>query len=166
MKEVFTLILCNQLDLTENGFCLNTTNNASALYQVNFDSLFNGKQKLYNKCQLRVALVTNPIAAATLDKAVGSIYITGLTSGNDLGTNGLFVCNYNPSNASASGSSTGYYLPNNFYQNTNGTQMNQVPTGVRNFNVNFVNITGDLQPTANVPDYRMALQFELYDPVV
>jgi hypothetical protein len=166
MKEVFTLILCNQLDFTTNGFAVNATNKASVLYQVDFGALFNGKDKMYNKCQLRASLMTNNVAAAGLSLATGSIIITGLASGNDLGTNGLFITNYTPSNANASGSSTGYYLPTNALLNTNGTQMNQVPSGIRQFNVNFVNLNGALQPTANVPDYRMVLQFELYDPVV
>ena len=166
MKEVFTIILCNQLDLTTNGFAVNATNKASVLYQVDFGALFNGKDKMYSKCQLRISLMTNNLASANLSLASGSIMITGLASGNDLGTNGLFVANYTPSNANASGSSTGYYLPTNGLTTTTGTQMNQIPSGVRQFNVNFVNLNGALQPTANVPDYRMVLQFELYEPVV
>jgi hypothetical protein len=166
MKEVFTLILSNQLDLTINGFALNATNKASVVYQVDFNALFNGKDKMYNKCQLRMALMTNNLAASSIALATGSILITGLASGNNLGTNGLFVANYTPANANASGSSTGYYLPTNALLNTNGTQMNQIPTGIRQFNVNFVNLSGALQPSANIPDYRMVLQFELYDPVV
>jgi hypothetical protein len=167
MKEVFTLILSNQLDLTTNGFALNATNKASVLYQVDFGALFNGKDKMYKKCQLRMALMTNNLSASSIALSTGSILITGLASGNDLGVNGLFVANYAPSNATASGSgSTGYYLPTNTLLNTNGTQMNQIPTGIRQFNVNFLNLSGALQPTANIPDYRMVLQFELYEPVV
>lgn len=166
MKEVFTLLLGNQLTLsTGTGFALNNTNRAAVQYQVNFDSLFNGKNKLYKKCQVRTSIITDNVAVATLDKASGSIFATGLVSGNDLGTNGLFLMNYYPSNSNVSGSSTGYYLNKTVFNNANGTQMNAVPSGVQTFTVRFTNISSALQATANVPDYRIALQFELYEPI-
>jgi len=166
MKEVFTLLLGNQLTLsTGTGFALNNNNRAAVQYQVNFDSLFNGKNKLYKKCQVRTAIISDNVAIATLDKASGSIFATGLVSGNDLGTQGLFLMNYSASNSNVSGSSTGYFLNTSVFDNANGTQMNAVPTNVQTFTVNFTNISGALQATANVPDYRLALQFELYEPI-
>lgn len=166
MKEVFTLVLCNQLTIDGGtGFALNTSNKASISYQVNFDALFNGKQKLYKKCQVRTAIISSFVAATALPNAIGSVSAVGLASGNDLGTNGLFLMNYIPSNANASGSSTGYYFNTNVLTNLNGTQMSQVPRGVQTFSINFTNISGALQATGNVPDYRLNLQFELYDDI-
>lgn len=166
-KEVFTLVLMNDLPIANGGFMIDSTNNSNTKYQVDFGSLFQGRDRLYNKCQVRSQLISNGVVASTINSSVGVLSLVGLGSGNSLGTNGLFLMFLNPSASSVSGSSTGYFYAGvSSLPTANGTQLTTIPTGIREFNIVFQSVSGVIQADANMGNYRLVLQFELYDPIV
>ena len=173
MSETFTLALISDKAVSDGGFMVNNSNLYNIKYQVDFDALFQGKNREYSKAQVRVQLITNTFNTNTTSfaKVIGGISLTGLTATNSLGTTGLFLTTYYPTNGTMTGlTNGGAYLNISTLSFRNGTQVNTIPTGVREFNVQFSSVGGTTQiklPGENdMPNYRMILQFELYDPIV
>lgn len=168
MSQVFTLVLSSDVLIADGGFALDTVNNCNVKYQVNFDALFQGENRKYSKCTLRAQLISQNAVTSAINNTTGLLVLQGLGSGNSLGVNGLFLATMAPVSATVSGgTASGYYY--------NGvgtipypvsTQVTQIPTGVRDFSVVFTSIAGAIQANANLPNYKLILQFELYDRIV
>jgi hypothetical protein len=94
--------------------------------------------------------------------------VGGVSTGNSLGTNGLFLMMLNPAAASVSGSGTGFFYAGvSTLSSTNGTQLTAIPSGIQEFNIAYTNVSnGAIQADTSMPNYRLMLQFELYDPIV
>lgn len=165
-KEVFTLNLISELSEANGGFMIDSTNNSNILYEVDFDALFNGKNKFYSKCQLRGSLISNGRGPGDLSDSTGFIILVGLGSINSLGINGIHVCTTYPINKSEAGLSqfVGYSYAASTIQNPNGTQI-LIPNGIRQFRIQYYDPIQELLFNANMPNYSLILQFELYDPI-
>lgn len=166
-KEVFTLNLISELSVANGGFVLDTTNNANILYQVDFDSLFNGRDKLYSKCQVRGSLISNGRGPGDLSDSTGFVILVGLGSNNSLGINGLHIVTTYPINKAQAGLSqfTGYSYATSTLENPNGSQVSPMPTGIQQFRIQLYDPIQELLFNANMPNYTLSLQFELYDPI-
>lgn len=167
MSETFTLALTSDKSVQNGGFMINDSDKYNIQYQVNFDALFQGKNREYSKAQVRIQFISNLILANTsYSSTLGSLQLTGLTSVNSLGANGLYLSIYYPTNGNMTGLSGGPYYNISTLSFKNGTQVATIPTGIREFNVLFTTIGGLKQTGIAPPNYRMVLQFELYDPIV
>jgi len=166
-REVFTLQLISELTVANGGFALDTTNNSDILYQVDFDSLFNGIDKKYSKCQVRGSLVSNGRGAGDLNDSVGFVILVGLGSNNSLGINGLHICTTSPLNKAESGQSQfiGYSYATSTLMHSNGSQVSPIPSGIMQFRIQYYDAIQEILFNANMPNYSLSLQFELYDPV-
>lgn len=166
-KEVFTLNLISELSEQNGGFMINSTNNANILYEVDFDSLFNGRDKLYSKCQVRGSLISNGRGSGSLDDSTGFVILVGLGSNNSLGINGLHIVTTYPINKQEAGLSqfVGYSYATSTLQNPNGSQVSPIPTGIKQFRIQLYDPIQELLFNANMPNYTLSLQFELYDPI-
>ena len=164
MGETFVLSLKNTLDLTSGGFCIDSTSN-SAKYQINFDTLFNNRHRLYKKCQVRCVLISGIKPNDFLPATIGSLNITGLSTQNSLGTSGLQVLsNLLPQTATFGTSSTGnYFFNRSTLTDANGVQLCSIPYGTQVIQVNFLSIVGVLLNASDIPDYSLELFFEMYD---
>jgi hypothetical protein len=162
-REYYGLLLQNQLSVSQGGFCLDTTSNANAIFQVNFDALFQGRGNLFNKCQVRGRLVSDGLGETPVQNALGFVSIIGLPS-SSFGTNGTYILPLNPSPQTDAGDleQTGYYFSNSSMSNRNGTQVS-IPTGIRQIQVQFRSVAGSLHVAGNIPDYSLYLEFELYE---
>ena len=162
-KEIFSLALTSEILVSDGGFALDTANNSNILYQVDFDSLFNNRNKIYSICQVRCHLISTASTTSTIDAVSGSLILQGLGSGNTLGLNGIQLANMFPTNSSVSGTLTGFFYIINTLNSVNGSQVTQVPEGVRQFRIVYNSVAGTLQPNTSMPNYRLVLQFELYN---
>lgn len=162
-KEVFTLALSSETLFSDGGFVLDSSNNSNILYQVDFNSLFNNRNKLYSKCQVRCHLISTASTTTTIDAVSGILVLQGLGSGNTLGLNGIQLANMSPTNSTVSGTLTGFFYTVSTLNALNGSQVTQVPEGIRQFRIIFNSVAGTLQPNTSMPNYRITLQFELYD---
>jgi hypothetical protein len=164
-SETFILILNNTLDLTEGGYCIDTTLNSKAKYEVNFNSLFQQRQRFYKKCQVRYELISEYKASTLLPNVIGGIYIAGLSTQNTLGAYGLPVVNNLQPQTSAAVQSGGWFFNNRNISDVNGVQLCSIPSGTQVIQVNFVSVLDvPLQP-GNIPNYQLKLFFEFYDHV-
>lgn len=166
-REVATLNLISELTVANGGFALDTTNNANILYQVDFDSLFNGRDKLYSKCQVRGSLVSNGRGSGDLSDSTGFVILVGLGSNNSLGINGIHIVTTYPINKQEAGLSqfVGYSYATSTLMNPSGSQVSPIPSGIRQFRIQLYDPIQELLFNANMPNYSLILQFELYDPV-
>lgn len=162
-REIFSLALTSDTTLPNGGFVLDNTNRSNVLYQVDFDSLFNGRNKMYKNCQVRCQIISTASTTTTIDTVSGALILQGLGSGNSLGINGYQLANMSPTNSNVSGTLTGFFYTVSTLAAANGTQITQVPEGVRQFRIVFNSVAGTLQATASMPSYRLVLQFELYN---
>lgn len=162
-KEIFSLALTSDLSLQNGGFVLDSTNRSNVLYQVDFDSLFNNRNKIYSKCQVRCHLISTASTTSSIDSVSGSLILQGLGSGNTLGINGIQLANMSPTNSNVSGTLTGFFYTVSTLATANGSQVTQVPEGVRQFRIVYNSVAGTVQATASMPSYRLVLQFELYN---
>ena len=166
MSQIFTLVLSSDVAISDGGFVLDSTNNCNTRYLVNFDSLFQGENRRYSKCMLRSQLISQNVASSAINNATGLLTLQGLGSANSLGINGLFLGVMVPAGAGASGVSTGYYYNGSgTIPFPNGVQVTQIPTGIRDFYVVFTSIADTIQLNANLGNYKLVLQFELYDRI-
>lgn len=163
-KEVFTLLLISSRDGT-----VDPNNSASVSYMVNFDSLFQGREKLYKRCIVRSNWTTGGITATTVNNTVGVLEIQGLFSGNLLGDSShplLFIYPFN----SASAGTGGFYFQttSNFNTvplmglNTAVGVETTIPSGIRRFLINELSVVGNSLSTYTT-DYSVIIQFELYN---
>lgn len=164
-SETFILVLRNTLDLTKGGYCIYTTLNSKAKYQVNFDTLFNNRQRFYKKCQVRYLLTSNRLTSTPLGNVVGGIYITGLSMQNTLGAYGLPICNLLFPQNSAAVETGGYFFNRSSLTDVNGVQLCSIPYGTQVIGVDFVSVLDVLLQGGNIPDYDLELHFEFYDPI-
>lgn len=162
-KEYFGLLLQNQLSISDGGFCLDTTSNANAVYQVDFDALFQGRGKLYNKAQVRARLISDGEGQTPIENAIGTLSILGLPSVG-LGTQGTYIMGLTPSPQTDAGdtTATGYYYNLSSMNNKNGTQVG-VPSGIQVIRVQCRSVLGTILAPGNMPDYSLYLEFELYE---
>jgi hypothetical protein len=164
-SETFILVLNNTLDLTEGGYCIDTTLNSRAKYQVNFNSLFNQRQRLYKKCQVRYELLSEYKGNTPLQNVVGGIYITGLSTQNTLGAYGLPIANVLLPQISSAVEADGWFFNNRSTTDTNGVQLCSIPSGTQVIQVNFMSVLDVPLEGGNIPNYQLKLYFEFYDPV-
>jgi hypothetical protein len=164
-SETFTLLLNNTLDLTEGGYCIDTTLNSRAKYQVNFDSLFNQRQRFYKKCQVRYELASEYKASTALQNVIGGIYVTGLSTQNTLGAYGLPIANLLLPQISSAVQAGGWFYNIRNTSDTNGVQLCSIPSGIQDIQVNFVSVLDVPLQGGNIPNYQLKLFFQFYDPV-
>jgi hypothetical protein len=150
------------------GYVLNNTALANYQYQVNWDAVFNGLNKKYNKAFVRIHMsgVTN-IAKSTISNAVGYVSLVGLGSGYGFSQDiaGLVISDLLFSNSTQISSlETGYYMVADT-RNMKVAPMCPTPQGVSTLNVQFVQENGDLMAEANLSGYFITIMFELFDPV-
>jgi hypothetical protein len=150
------------------GYVLNNTALANYQYQVNWDAVFNGLNKKYNKAFVRIHMsgVTN-IAKSTISNAVGYVSLVGLGSGYGFSQDiaGLVISDLLFSNSTQISSlETGYYMGADT-RNMKVAPMCPTPQGISTLNVQFVQENGDLMEDANLSGYFITIMFELFDPV-
>jgi len=164
MSETFVLVLRNTLNLTNGGYCIDTTVNSKATYQINFDTLFNNRQRFYKKCQIRCSLKSSIKPNQFLQNTVGIVSLVGLGSNNTLGANGLPILPVLfPQSATFIGSTDTYFYTRGTLCNSNGVQLCSIPYGVQNIQVVFSDMVNAVLPSADIPDYELELYFEMYD---
>lgn len=142
--------------------------NASVMWNINFDDLFNGDNKIYNKCRLRYQFTSNAWTSVQgeYDKYTGYL-TTSLPSKYQQvrGLNGSVLGIINPQYVGNLDASTNVYK--NSYNvstlTTNGIDIN-VPSGLQPLYVNLYqdNSNQSLISWSTEPEWMLLLTFELY----
>jgi hypothetical protein len=163
-----------QLSLYSNstkGYVLNNALLSNHQYQINWDAVFNGLNKKYNKAFVRIHVsgVTD-IPKTTVSAAVGYVSLVGLGSsyGYSQDIAGLVISDLLFSNSSqvaaAASGEVGYYIGADT-RNMKVAPMCPTPQGVSTLNVQFVQENGDLMADVNLSGYLITIMFELFQPV-
>lgn len=168
-REVFTLVLNSAKTVANGGFVLDNQTNANVLYQINFDSLFQGKNRMYKYAQLRGLLISELVSVTALPNAIGYISIVGFSQKNSLGVVASpIIFNQIPTADSPiiSGSMLGAYYYNGFRSTLSSYEAYELctlPQGIQNIQVQFTSLTDAIQAGGNLGNYNLILQFELYN---
>lgn len=167
-RESFTLLLNSEKLISQGGFVLNSDTNANVKYQVNFDELFQQRDKLYKYAQIRAQLISERVSVSPLPSSIGTISIVGLGMGDSKGTDGLpILFSLNIGSPIASGDATTGYFATSFGaslgNSERGIQFTSIPFGIREFSVQFTSTTGAIQAGGNIGNYNLLIQFELYN---
>lgn len=165
-REVFCLSLYSA---STRGYVIDTTLYGATQYSVNWDALFNGRNKMYKSCFVRARIVGNgEIAKSSIANATGVVSLVGLTSSRTIGNElqGLVIAPLNFSAASViSATETGYYLNIDTTASLCAPQTTP-PQGVSPITLLFSQENGSTMANANMSPYYVTLCFELFDPIV
>lgn len=159
-REVFTLVL----DSDEAYF----DQYSGARYEVNFDALFQGREKFYKRCAVRGNWITDRILETQLGNVVGFLEISGLLSGHLHGDSAypLLILYPSPSMNFTGNPTQNIYETGtgelNSLENEHGIQTMSVPSGVRRFFVQETSVANN-SISEYMAGYKLVLQFELYN---
>jgi hypothetical protein len=163
-SEVFNLYLSSN---TNCPFLIDGTDKNNCLYRVEFDSLFQGKAKKYNYCELRVLFnsLRNSSSTSAIASTTGNLVLRGgLSELNNYGTTGVYLCEAVPQvgvfNTTTPSTVDGWYYYTNNLGNISGTPI-VVPEGSQQFRIQLVGIASQNLLTTLAVNYDIILQFEL-----
>jgi hypothetical protein len=165
-REVFTLLLNSTKLISNGGFVLDNSNNANVKFQVNFDALFQNRDKLYKRCQLRGQMVSLLVPPSQSIGAFGYLELQQLGTKNTLGLVALPVSQYISLGRLASSDSVFGHANNPFYnylENLEGIELDEIPVGGKNFSIQYKNVLGNIQSGSDIGLYTLLLQFELFN---
>lgn len=140
-------------------------------YQVDWDAVFNGLNKKYNKCYVRVHLSgTGNIAKDGVANSTGFLSLVGLGSSYGFSPDsypGLIISDIQFNNSSQiSAAETGYYI-NIDTRGQKIAPMCPTPKGtMSNFVVRLFQENNTIMSNTNLSPYVITIIFELFDPVV
>lgn len=167
-KEVFTLFLRET-----DGY----VSDARVIFEVNYDALFNGRDKLYRKCQVRGNWMTTGITATQINNLVGVLELQGCLSGYLLGDSNYPLLCIIPLPTSDSGggidgeniyasyhtSYTGVLPIMNSLNQKDGLQTTNIPSGIQRITLNQTSVADNLLIGYTPGNFVTILQFELYN---
>lgn len=167
-RESFTLLLNSEKLISQGGFVINSDTNANVLYRVDFDELFQQRNKLYKYAHIRGQLISERVSSSPLPSSIGNLSIMGLGLGNTDGVEGVpLIFSLNIGSPTASGdTSLGYFMTSfgaSLGNSEEGTQFTSIPYGIREFSIQYTSLTGAIQAGGNLGNYNLILQFELYN---
>lgn len=163
-KEVFTLLLNSTKSIEQGGFMLDDSYNANVKFQVNFDALFQKRNELYKRCQIRAQMISMLVPPSQSIACFGFLDLMGLGTKNTLGCISLPISQYIALGRLASSDSVFGHSNNPFYnylENYEGIELDEIPLGGKNFSIQFKNVLGNV--SGDVGDYTLLLQFELFN---
>jgi hypothetical protein len=139
-------------------------------YQVNWDALFQGKNKLYKNCFIRTRLSgASNISKDTVGNSAGVLSVVGLGYNKSVSEdiNGLVLAPVSYLASSSYSSDTGVYLDiNTLPSDDGGCPQITPPQGITNISILFTeDATGNPMPVARLSNYVLTLSFKLVDPV-
>lgn len=160
-REVFTLRLIPNEGYVDYAYGIR--------YEVNFDALFQDKQKFYKHCAVRGNWMTDLYFPTQIQNTVGFLEITGLLSGYLHGDPSypLLVMSPRPTPLFTVDNPNGYIYETgegvlNSLENEHGLQTTSIPSGVRRFTVLETSVA-DNSIVAYGSLFELILQFELYN---
>lgn len=164
-SETFTLNLTTLASFSNRGFFIQSNSaKSNAEYQVDFDSLFQGRADQFKRCRVRASLIsnsqTNASITSDINEILGTVVLNGLSSIYSQGINGILLGITFPRTTSVTGQVGSHWILNNWLQNTYGIEIT-IPRGKLNIGIQFLKLSGSLM--TSVPDYLITLQFELFD---
>lgn len=165
-RESFTLLLLSTKSVSDGGFMLDNSNDANVKYQVNFDALFQNRDKLYKRCQVRGQMISMLVPPSSSINSMGYLELQQLGTKNTLGLVSLPISQYISLGRLASSDTVFGHSNNpqyNYLDNLEGIELDEIPVGSRNFSIQYKNVIGNLQPGADIGDYTLLLQFELFN---
>lgn len=165
-REAFTLLLSSTKSITDGGFMLDNTNKANVKYQVNFDALFQNRDKLYKRCQVRGQMISMLVPPSSSINSMGYFELQELGTKNTLGLVSLPITQYISLGRLASGDGVFGHSNNpqyNYLDNLEGIELDEIPVGGKNFSIQYKNVLDNIQPDADIGDYTLLLQFELFN---
>jgi len=165
-REAFTLLLLSTKSVSQGGFMLDNSSDSNTQYQVNFDALFQGRDKLYKRCNLRAQMISMLVPPSSSINSMGYLEIQRLGTKNTLGLIALPITQYISLGRLASSDTVFGHSNNpqyNYLENIDGVELDEIPVGSRNFAIQYKNVLGNIQPSADIGDYSMLLQFELFN---
>ena len=137
-------------------------------YRIDWDMLFQGKNKLYKTCFVRMQCVGRAIIAKEfIASSVGQISVVGLGYNKSWSPDvpGLVL---SPIQVSDSlpivESGPGYYINTSTLENVVAPQISP-PQGIGSITVNFSLPDGTAMATGRLSAYTLDLYFELRDPI-
>jgi hypothetical protein len=137
-------------------------------YSVNFDALFNGRNKLYRSCFVRLRITGNgEIAKSSISAATGVVSLVGLSSSRTIGNEiqGLVVSPIQFLNGSqVSAAETGYYINIDTTASHSPPQISP-PQGITPLTILFSQENGSVMANSNMSAYYTQIFFELVDPI-
>lgn len=163
-REIFNLVVysASTKPYVEYNGALN-----SCRYRIDWDTLFQGKNKFYKNCFVRMHCVgRNVIAVDTIANGIGQISIVGLGYNKSWSpdTAGLVLSDVEISPALPIIDNTGYYINTSTLDSVVAPQISP-PQGISSITVQFTLASGALMAAANLSNYTLALYFELTDPI-
>ena len=164
-REVFCLTLYSA---STQPYVQNATLYGATQYLVNWDALFNGRNKFYKNCGVRIRLNGNgEIAKSSISNATGYISLIGLGYNRSVGNEvpGLVIGPLDFAQASViSAAETGYYLKVDTTASVCAPQIT-APQGITSMTVLMTQENGAQMGNANLSPYTITLCFELTDPI-
>lgn len=164
-REVFSLFLYSA---SSRGYVIDSTNYGATQYSVNWDALFNGRNKMYKSCYVRIRMIGNgDIARNSVANATGTVSLVGLSSSRTFGNEmqGLVVAPFNYGSSSViSATENGYFIT--IDTTTSNTPPQTVPPqGISPLTVLMSQENGSVMANANLSPYSITIFFELFDPI-
>jgi len=144
---------------------LTTTNQNQVTWQINWDSLFQGENKKYKRCNVRFKLNSQSWTAGGTDWDTYNGVLTCNLASNATGdtTFGTPLAIFSPEDAPTTGTSV-HVIQMNTLNHQFGTEV-QVPTGNSFFTISWYKQTFLELMAVPIYDYQILLQFELCDPI-
>lgn len=137
-------------------------------YRIDWDTLFQGKNKLYKTCFVRMNCVGRTILAVSgVADSIGQISVVGLGYNKSWSPDvpGLLLSPIKVSDGiPVVGGGGGYYINTSTLENVIAPQISP-PQGIGSITVNFSLPDGTAMTTARLSNYTLDLYFELMDPI-
>lgn len=136
-------------------------------YRIDWDMLFQGKNKLYKTCFVRMNCVGRAlIAKEFIATSIGQISVVGLGYNKSWSPDvpGLLLSAINVSDALPIVEGGGYYINVSTLENVSAPQISP-PQGIGSITVNFSLADGTPMETNRLSAYTLDLYFELRDPI-
>lgn len=164
-REVFCLSLYSA---SSRGYVINSDLYGATQYSINWDALFNGRNKLYKSCYVRVRLTGNgDIARSSVTNATGVVSLVGLSSSRTVGNEiqGLVIAPLSfVLSGGVSATETGYYI----IVDTTTSQcppQTTPPQGISPLTILMAQENGNVMANSNLSPYYISICFELFDPI-
>ena len=163
-REIFNLVVYSNSTLP---YVEDKTLKSSTRYRIDWDTLFQGRNKFYKNCIVRCHCVGRTVIAVdSVANGIGQISVVGLGYNRSWSpdTAGLVLSDVEVSEALPVTSGTGYYINASTLDSVVAPQISP-PQGISSLTVRFTLATGAPMAEANLSHYTLALYFELTDPI-
>jgi hypothetical protein len=157
-SKIYTLYLSTTQEAFQQAIPTNKTNLGNVSWNINFDDIFKGNQKLYKNCRVRYSLKSIRGSLVWLNN-IGFLGCSLSSSFNSIHTGYITILGLiSPINCPDTAETGAIYDLSTFDQK--GVDIN-IPSSSSYLTISFVKYS-DLTIMSSIADYQIILYFELY----